>query len=132
MFDSSVGQNGPDEYRQMASYVVGEYGTAGFIVTRDDEGPLSDLELPWMKEIYNGQRKLVVKLTGRFFGRILSKLRSPQRHDEADLQLDLLLDRYATRATTWASRSNRDGSVRRNNNRAESALAATLGPTWGR
>jgi hypothetical protein len=114
MFDPSVGQNGPDEYRQMASYLVGEYGTAGFIVTRDDdEGLLSDRELPWMKEIYNGQRKLVVKLTGRFFRRILSKLRSPQRHDEADLQLDLLLDRYATRATTWASRSNRDGSVRR-------------------
>lgn len=86
---------GPDEYRQMTTYLTGEYGNAGFIVTRDEtENLLSDRELPWMREIHNKQHKLVVKLTGTFFRRILSKLRSPQRHDEADLQLNKLFDRY--------------------------------------
>jgi hypothetical protein len=76
---------GPEEYRQMTTYLAGEYGNAGFIITRDDsENLLSDRELPWMREIYNRQKKLVVKLTGSFLRRILSKLRSPQRHDEAE------------------------------------------------
>lgn len=86
---------GPEEYRQMTTYLAGEYGNAGFIVTRDDsENLLSDRELPWMREIYNRQKKLVVKLTGSFLRRILSKLRSPQRHDEADQQLNKLFDVY--------------------------------------
>ena len=79
----------------MTTYLTGEYGNAGFIITRaDDENLLSDRELPWMREIVSGQRKLIVKLTGAFLRRILSKLRSPQRHDEADIQLDKLFDRY--------------------------------------
>jgi hypothetical protein len=86
---------GPDEYRQMNAYLTGEYGNAGFIITRDDtENLLSDRELPWMREIYNRHKKLVVKLTGGFLRRILSKLRSPQRHDEADQQLNKLFDIY--------------------------------------
>ena len=86
---------GPDEYRQMTTYLTGEYGSAGFIVTREEnEDLLSDRELPWMREMYTKQHKLVVKLTGTFLRRILSKLRSPQRHDEADLQLNKLFDRY--------------------------------------
>lgn len=86
---------GPDEYRQMTTYLTGEYGNAGFIVTREEnEDLLSDRELPWMREMYNKQHKLVVKLTGTFLRRVLSKLRSPQRHDEADLQLNKLFDRY--------------------------------------
>jgi hypothetical protein len=86
---------GAAEYRQMSTYLNGEYGTAGFIISRDeDENLLTDRELPWMKEIYNTQRKLIVKVTGAFLRRILSKLRTPQRHDEADLQLDRLFDRY--------------------------------------
>jgi Cdc6-like AAA superfamily ATPase len=86
---------GPDEYRQMTTYLTGEYGNAGFIVTRDEtDNLLSDRELPWVREIHSKQRKLIVKLTGTFFRRILSKMRSPQRHDEADLQLNKLFDRY--------------------------------------
>lgn len=79
----------------MISYLAGEYGKAGFIITRDDdENLLSDRELPWMKEAYNRHQKLILKVTGAFLKRILSKMRSPQRHDEADLQLNRLLDRY--------------------------------------
>lgn len=86
---------GPDEYRQMLSYLTGEYGRAGFIITRDDtENLLADRELAWMREIYLKHQKLVVKLTGRFLTRILSKMRSVQRHDEADVQLNRLVDQY--------------------------------------
>lgn len=86
---------GPAEYRQMNSYLMNDYGRLGFIITRsNDENLLADRELPWMREIYSGHHKLVVKLTGRFLARVLSKLRSPQRHDEADVQLNRLLDVY--------------------------------------
>ena len=86
---------GPDEYRQMASYLGDEYGKLGFIITRDNnENLLSERELPWMKEYYNRNRLLIIKLTGKFLCRILSKMRSPQRHDEADIQSNRLLDQY--------------------------------------
>jgi len=86
---------GPEEYRQMASYLGDEYGNLGFIITRDaNEDLLSDRELPWVREYYHRKRLIVVKLTGRFFSRVLSKMRSPQRHDEADAQLNRLLDQY--------------------------------------
>jgi hypothetical protein len=86
---------GPDEYRQMLSYLTGEYGRAGFIITRDDnENLLADRELPWMRELYHKHQKLIVKLTAKFLTRILSKMRSVQRHDEADVQLNRLVDQY--------------------------------------
>ena len=86
---------GPDEYRQMASYLGDRYGQLGFVVTRaNDENLISGVELTWVRELSNKKNILVVKLTGKFFSRILSKMRSPQRHDEADSQLNKLLDRY--------------------------------------
>lgn len=86
---------GADEYRQMLSYLGGDYGGAGFIITRDEnENLLADKELPWMREMYNRHQKLIIKLTGRFLTRILSKMRSVQRHDEADVQLNRLVDQY--------------------------------------
>jgi hypothetical protein len=36
----------------MTTYLTGEYGNAGFIVTRDDdENLLSDRELPWTRDL---------------------------------------------------------------------------------
>lgn len=84
-----------DEFRQVASYLHDSYGSCGFIVTRDNSDDLvADVELGWVRELYNTKRILVIKLTGRTLARQLSKLRSPTRHDEADQQLNKLVDRY--------------------------------------
>ena len=87
---------GGDEYRQMLSYLTGEYGKCGFIITRDKYIELGkDKELNWVKEIYDKHNGvLIVKLTGTFIASLLSKLRNPQRHDEANVRLNKLFDTY--------------------------------------
>ena len=87
---------GGDEYRQMLSYLTGEYGKCGFIITRDKGIELSkDKEVKWVKELYDKHNGvLIVKLTGSFFASLLSKLRNPQRHDEANVRLNKILDTY--------------------------------------
>jgi hypothetical protein len=86
---------GRDEYRQMLSYMVDKYGDLGFIVTRDEAEDLTaDRELAWVREIHSGHKKLVVRLTGKFFQRLLAKLRSPEKHDVVDKAINNLLDKY--------------------------------------
>ncbi len=86
---------GPDEYRQMHSYLCRDYGSLGFIITRDeDEALRKGKELPWVREIYHEHKKLIVKLTDAWLTKYLSKARSPQKHDAADIALGGLLDRY--------------------------------------
>jgi len=86
---------GPDEYRQMQSYLVRDYGSLGFIITRDaDESLRKDKELRWVREIYHEHKKLIIKLTSTWLSKFLSKARNPQKHDAADIALGGLLDRY--------------------------------------
>lgn len=86
---------GRDEHRQMLSYLQDKYGNLGFIVTRDeDENLHAGRELDWVREIYTGHKKLVIRLNAKFFQRLLSKLRSPEKHDVVDKSLNALLDKY--------------------------------------
>jgi hypothetical protein len=88
-------QLGPTEYRQIKSYLVRDYGSLAFVITREeDESLRKDKDLAWVREIYFEHRKLIVKLTGRWLANYLSKARNPQKHDAADLALGGLLDRY--------------------------------------
>ncbi len=89
---------GRDEYRQMSSYLVNSYGRLGFLITRDDDENLrSGAELDWVREIYGNERKLIVRLTHKFFLRMLGKLRNPERHDVVDNSLSSLIDLYERR-----------------------------------
>ncbi|MEZ5542171.1 MAG: hypothetical protein R3F42_09010 [Pseudomonadota bacterium] len=84
-----------DEYRQMLSYLTGDYGRIGFIITRDNDVNLrKGKELDWMLEMYNRHGVLIVKLSGKHLCSVLSKLRSPQKHDAPDRMLNHLLDTY--------------------------------------
>ena len=87
---------GPDEYRQMLSYLNREYGDCGFIITRDDSQDLTagSRELDWTRELYDGHGKLVVRLSEKFLRTRLSKARSPRKHDEAGAQLSKIIDSY--------------------------------------
>lgn len=86
---------GPTEFRQMNSYLTRDYGTIGFIITREaDESLRRDKDLAWVKDVFYEHHKLIVKLTGLWLSKYLSKARSPQKHDAADVALEGLLDRY--------------------------------------
>lgn len=85
----------PTEFRQMLSYLSGDYGALGFFITRSHtpdlvQGP----ELDWIKESYYKQHKLIVKLSAPWLSSLLSKIRNPQKHDEPNNKLSTLLDRY--------------------------------------
>jgi hypothetical protein len=87
---------GPDEFRQMLSYLTGEYGKLGFIICRDHDDDLrKGQDLEWFREVWTGHKVMIVKLSARFFMNLLSKLRSPQKHDAVDRQLNSLLDKYS-------------------------------------
>ncbi|CAM2339144.1 MULTISPECIES: P-loop ATPase, Sll1717 family [Burkholderia] len=89
---------GRDEYRQMATYLNGAYGFLGFLITRDDDENLhAGSELDWVRELYNTEKKLVIRLSYKFFQRMLGKLRSPEKHDAVDSALSSLLDNYERR-----------------------------------
>lgn len=84
-----------EEFWQINSYLVKDYGTLGFIITRDDEINLrKDRELAWIRELRNQHNKVVVRLTAKFLVGLLNKVRSPAKHDAADEALDKLLDTY--------------------------------------
>lgn len=89
---------GPDEYRQLSTYLHGPYGRLGFLVTRDDDENLrAGKELDWVREIYTTQQKLIVKLPYKFLQKLLGKLRNPEKHDTVDHALSALLDTYERR-----------------------------------
>lgn len=86
---------GRDEYRQMSTYLNGAYGRLGFLITRDDDDSLkAGAELDWVREIYTTEKKLIIRLSYKFFQRLLSKIRSPEKHDAVDHALASLLDMY--------------------------------------
>jgi hypothetical protein len=86
---------GGDEYRQMLSYLTGEYGKLGFIINRSDSTNVEKgRELDWVREMYHSHQILIIKLTAREISSWLSKIRSPLKHDAPDTAINGLLDRY--------------------------------------
>ncbi|SPD48429.1 putative transposon gamma-delta 80.3 kDa protein [Cupriavidus neocaledonicus] len=113
VFDAKNYQSvGRDEYRQMSTYLHGPYGRLGFLVTRDeDESLRAGAELDWVRELFTTEKKLIIRLSYKFFQRILGKLRNPEKHDAVDGALSTLLDNYERRylslQTTRATRTKR-------------------------
>ena len=84
-----------DDYRQVLSYLHGEYGRLAFVITRDEAvEPRTGRDLDWIRELFFTKQVLVVKLTGKWLARLLGKLRSPQKHDAVTDQFSSLLDSY--------------------------------------
>lgn len=89
---------GRDEYRQMSTYLHSNYGRLGFIITRDqDENLHAGKELDWVREIYNTQSKLIIRITAKFLQKLLGKLRNPEKHDAVDKALNSIIDQYERR-----------------------------------
>lgn len=86
---------GADEYRQMSTYLTRNYGTLGFIISKSDTNePKKGAELDWCKEIYNEQKKLIIKLNAKFLASMLSKMRAPEKYDVVDKNFAKILDAY--------------------------------------
>ena len=84
------------DYHQMTSYLSGEYGKLGFIVTREETIDLySDRDVEWVRELYLSHEIIVIKLTGKYLAKLLGKLKNPQKHDVVNNALHTLLDTYS-------------------------------------
>lgn len=110
---------GPNEYRQMLSYLTGEHGKIGFIINRSKEASLEkDRELQWVREIYHEHdRRVIVKLPALLLASWLSKLRNPQKHDAPDKILGSLLDTYERMYVRLGGPAKRTGKARRRKSR---------------
>ncbi len=105
---------GVEEYRQIAGYLNNEYGRFAIVITRDAKVELhKGGDLDAFKEFYDGQKKLIVKLTAGYLVDVLGKIRNPQKRDVADHQLDRLVDLYirlyAAGQTDSTARKSRKG-----------------------
>ncbi|KAF2393932.1 hypothetical protein FX983_01902 [Pseudomonas frederiksbergensis] len=85
---------GPDEYRQLQSYLTGTHGKLGFIISRDDDEHMTGTELDWVREMHQSHSALIIKLPARFLCKLLQKLRNPEKHDAIDRIMFSLLDTY--------------------------------------
>jgi hypothetical protein len=85
---------GPDEYRQLQSYLTGPYGKLGFIITRDEDEHMTGTELDWVREMHKSHSTLIIKLPARYLCKLLQKLRNPEKHDAIDRLMFSLLDNY--------------------------------------
>lgn len=85
---------GPDEFRQASTYLTGEYGTFGILVTRSRGEGLSPVERGWVKEIYDTQSKLIMLIPATMLARALGKIRSPKKKTYADEMLSKRMDTF--------------------------------------
>lgn len=86
---------GPDEFRQLQSYLTGNYGKLGFIINRDfDENLTVGKGLDWVREMYNSHQTLIIKLPAKFLCKLLLKLRKVVKHDAVDAAMWNLLSTY--------------------------------------
>jgi hypothetical protein len=91
----------PDNFRQMASYLIDVYGSFGFIVYRKErKEPSSENELTWIREIYwkqDGHNKLIVLLSYKHLINFLEKIRNPEKYNAVDKILNRIIDDYHQR-----------------------------------
>ena len=91
----------PENFRQLASYLVDVYGSFGFIIYRSErKEPSVDNELTWIREMYwkqDGPKKLIVLLSYKHLINFLEKIRNPEKYDAVDKILNRIIDDYHQR-----------------------------------
>lgn len=91
----------PDDYRQLATYLIDIYGNLGFIIYRSEKKePSNENELTWIREMYwkqEGQRKLIILLSYKHLIAFLEKIRNPEKYNAIDKQLNRIIDDYHQR-----------------------------------
>jgi hypothetical protein len=86
---------GPTEFRQMLSYLTGDYGKAGFFLTRSPDVTIyKGAELVWIRELYDKHKVLAVKLSANWLAGLLERAAEPGKFDIVEDQLGKLIDNY--------------------------------------
>jgi hypothetical protein len=86
---------GVEEFRQLSSYLTGEYGKFGIFVTRAENEGISIAERGRVKEFYDTQQgKLLMLLPASMLARAVSKLRSPKKFIYAEDMLSKRMDTF--------------------------------------
>ena len=110
-----------DDYRQIQSYLTGEYGKLGFVITRGDSIDLyAGRDVEWIRELYSTHQVIIIKLTGKYLINLLTKLRRPEKYDAVNNAIHSLLDTYTRlyiAGQTKTRKSKREESKKRQNNR---------------
>jgi hypothetical protein len=87
---------GQSDYQQAGQVASGQHTKVVFVVTRDDKVELTkDAELPWVRDIAQSSRRIVIRLTAKFLALLVGKLRNPQKHDAVEKSFGGLLEIYA-------------------------------------
>src|SRR5437667_9195515 len=89
---------GPDDFRQLTSYLTGEYGEFGVIVSRSRSESPTETEKTWIRTMWTDQRRIVMILPAVVLARCVSKLRDARRFDYTEdtlnKRMDLLVRSY--------------------------------------
>lgn len=96
MFDIYNKQElGREEYAILSNKLSSSGEKVGFIVNRDKDNNLSKhRELKWVKEHYQKNGTIIIKISSKFLERQLSKSRNPQKHDDINKELSKLINQY--------------------------------------
>ena len=109
------------DYQQIQSYLTGDYGKLGFVITRDDSVDLyAGRDVEWIRELYTNHKVIIIKLTGKFLKSILGKLRKPQKHDAVNNSIHRLLDTYTRLYTAGQTKPQGAKKKRRKRKRSTS------------
>jgi hypothetical protein len=84
----------PENFRQVLSYATEEYGKFVIIINRSEREGLDETERGWVKEIWNGHKRLIFILPAMMIARFMTKLRTIDRFDYIEAHLIRRLDTF--------------------------------------
>jgi len=82
----------PDDFRQLLSYMTGEYGEFGIIVSRAKIEIPTERERAWIRTMWAEHRRIVMIVPALVLARCVSKLRSARRYDYTEDTLNKRMD----------------------------------------
>lgn len=82
----------PDDFRQVLSYMTGEYGEFAIIVSRRRSENTTENEKAWMRTMWSDHRKTIMILPAQVLARCVSELRGTRKYDYTEDQLNKPMD----------------------------------------
>jgi hypothetical protein len=84
----------PEDYRQVSSYMTGDYGRFAFVITRSSNEGLDNVERGWIKEMWSSHRHLIVLIPAKLLSQWASKMRSDKKPSYVEDHLGRRIDTF--------------------------------------
>ena len=84
----------PEDFRQVSSYLTGDYGRFAIVVTRSPNEALDSMERGWVKETWTSHGQLILLIPARLLSQWASKLRSDKRFSYVEEHLGRRMDTF--------------------------------------